>query len=214
VKYAALLFDLDGTLVDSIPLWKEATLAALAEAHITMSPDQFDALYREDVIIRIWLAQKGYAEDFIDAIRASRDAMYLKNLAERCPWFPGAEELLQSLAGRYPMALITNSHRAYVDAIQQRLPLDRFFPLTITEDDMGGFRKPHPHSLFLATDALKVDPARCLCVGDRLLDVEFAHAGGAHGCIVPGTYTTTEAMEQADLVVPSLTELGAAAGLS
>jgi HAD superfamily hydrolase (TIGR01549 family) len=207
MKYQALLFDLDGTLINSIDLWGEASVAACAAAGIGITMEMFREWYKRDYVLKLWLKEQGYSQATIDAVRADRDVRYMAALRKKITWLPGASEILEQCLGRIPLALVTNSHRRYVEATCERLPLEKYFPVIVTDDDMGKFRKPHPHGFFLATETLGVDPKKCLSIGDRFVDVETSHASGMSCCIVQGAYTTEDAMKKAEFPRHSLLEL-------
>ncbi|MFA6523755.1 MAG: HAD family phosphatase [Candidatus Peribacteraceae bacterium] len=213
MKYRALLFDLDGTLVNSIDLYGEAVIEAFRSIGIAVGKEHFREWYGRAMHFRDWIAEFGYTEDDVPLLRRSRDEHYIALLKEKVTWCKGAEEALNFLYGKIPLGLITGSWKSYTDAIDERLGDNRYFQTIITSDDMGKFMKPHPHGLLLAADRLKVKPEDCLYVGDQLFDVEAAQAAGMPCCIVHGKFTPDEAIQKADIVVKSMRELKAVAEL-
>ncbi|HRH93792.1 MAG TPA: HAD family phosphatase [Candidatus Peribacteria bacterium] len=204
--YDAILFDLDGTLVDTIDLYKEACLAALGGAGLRFTTEDFARLYPTACSFSDWVIHGGGKEEHIEPLRGIRDNAYCALLRERTVFLDGAEELLTALTGR-PMAIVTGSWKSYVDAIDEKLKVSRRVGHLITADDMGDFHKPHPHGLFLAADRLGVDPAKCLYVGDQMFDVGASRAAGMKSCCMVSRHTPAQAIAEADMVVRSLPEL-------
>ncbi len=207
VRYKALLFDLDGTLVNSIDLYGEAVIAALKDIGDDFSQDAFHDWYVHGQHLRQLLAKYGKTEEGWPGVRGNRDRRYIDLLEENIDWCAGAKETLASFNGTVPMALVTGSWMKYVDAIDSRLHLHDFFRTFVTVDDIGTFTKPHPASLLLAADRLGVDPKKCLYIGDQMFDVAASKAAGMPCCIVRGDYTPEAAMEAADFGVGNLEEL-------
>ncbi len=207
VKYAALLFDLDGTLVNSIDLYGDAVIASMKEIGDDFSKEAYRDWYIHGQHLRQLLEKYGKTEEEWPDVRGDRDRRYIELLKEKVAWCVGAKETLEYFSGKIPMALVTGSWMEYVDASDGKLDLKKYFQTIVTVDDIGKFTKPHPHSLLLAADRLGFDSKECLYIGDQLFDVVASKAAGMPCCIVKGAYTPKEAMEQADFVVKNLAAL-------
>jgi D-glycero-D-manno-heptose 1,7-bisphosphate phosphatase len=134
---------------------------------------------------------------------------------------PGAAAAVASVRdAAVPVALISNQSgvarrlitRAQVDAVNERLEEllgVRFDHIAICPhgpDDGCACRKPRPGMIFEAADALGIDAARCVMIGDIGADVEAAKAAGARGILVPTPVTRPEEVAAADEVVGDLAE--------
>lgn len=206
MNYDAILFDLDGTLVDTIDLYKQACLSTLGNAGLRFTAEDFDRLYPVGCSFNDWILQGGGKENQIADLRKTRDSTYCELLRTEASFLHGAEELLTSLAGRR-MSIITGSWNSYVDAIDDKLRVRRHMEYVVTADDMGDFHKPHPHGLFLAADQMGVDPKSCLYIGDQMFDVGASRAAGMTSCCLVSRHTPAQAIKEADMVVRSLPEL-------
>ncbi|MET8167161.1 HAD-IA family hydrolase [Streptomyces sp. NPDC005329] len=186
----AVLFDMDGTLVDTERLWWEAVERVAGRA--LTEADRPEVLGRPVEHTAHWLATTtgrpaaGLAEalhrEFADRVRAG--------VVPR----PGALALLDALAREgVPTALVTASPRAVADTVLDALGASRF-AVTVTADDTE-HTKPAPDPYLAACRALGVDPAACVAVEDTETGVTSAEAAG---CAV--------------LAVPSLAPIGAAPG--
>lgn len=213
MKYKALLFDLDGTLIDSIPLWEQAMQEMFSMCGITLTHEDFCAIYAPSAQMGIWLQKYGIDPARQDELRAIRNARYIDLLRTRVTWCPDARELLEHLRGNVPLALLTNSHREWVEAIDERLSLLQYFTVVLTADEMGNIGKSHPHNFLVAADRMGVDPAMCANIGDMDIDVDPPHQAGMQSIIVRTPLTPHSAIANADIVVKNLRELKAIAEL-
>lgn len=177
-QYDAVLFDLDGTLLDTADDLGAAVNFVLRE-------HQFPELNRE----QYWplashgargLLQKGFAEQLNDfdfpTLRQQLLDYYHQNIAVHTRFFAGVSELLASLSTRdIPWAVVTNKPEALTHQLL------RYFPeFSACQSIIGGdtlsVAKPHPQSLLLAAQQLDVTAERCLYVGDAERDMQAAKA--------------------------------------
>ncbi|MFF5304907.1 HAD-IA family hydrolase [Streptomyces sp. NPDC013161] len=186
----AVLFDMDGTLVDTERLWCEA-VEQVAGRTLT-DADQPEVLGRPVEHTADWLARTtgGSAADLAAALHREFAARVRTGIVPR----PGALALLDALArDGVPTALVTASPRAVADTVLDALGASRF-AVSVTADDTGR-TKPAPDPYLAACRALGVDPAACVAVEDTQTGVSSAEAAG---CAV--------------LAVPSLAPIDAAPG--
>lgn len=177
---AAVLWDMDGTLVDSEPYWLAAEKALVETAGAVWNPAILphmigSALLRSAELLREWfaldLAPQVIVDTLIDDVldRMERDGV---------PWRPGARELLLALADAgVPCALVTMSWKRMVDVVLDQLP-DGAFAAVVTGDAVTR-GKPHPEPYLTAARALGVDVARCVAIEDSTPGVASAEAAGA-----------------------------------
>jgi HAD superfamily hydrolase (TIGR01509 family) len=180
-SYAAVLWDMDGTLVDTEPYWTMAELG-LAERHGgTWSPEQSLEVVGFDLIdaARFIREQMGIEPSPAQIVEEMLDDV-IAQVEREVPWRPGARELLASLAeAGVPCALVTMSWSRFVEPILAHLP-DGAFAAVVTGDtvDRG---KPHPEPYLTAARQLDVLASECLAIEDS--DTGARSAAGA-GCTV------------------------------
>jgi HAD superfamily hydrolase (TIGR01509 family) len=188
--FAAVLWDLDGTLIDSEPLWM-AGEHELAEKHgSTWTQEDGLALVGNSLLesghyIKNRLGSDMSPEDIVDflVIRLA-DA-----LGREIPWRPGAVELVNALddAG-VPQALVTMSYAAIARPVAAALPL-----AAVVTGDLVTHGKPHPEPYLRAAELLGVDAADCLAIEDSGTGATSANAAGCHVLVVPHFVNVPEA---------------------
>ncbi|MDX3117300.1 HAD-IA family hydrolase [Streptomyces scabiei] len=186
----AVLFDMDGTLVDTERLWWEAVEEAAGRP--LTEADRPEVLGRPVEHTARWLAAVTGrpAPELAEALHREFAGRVRADVVPR----PGALALLDALAREgVPTALVTASPRAVADTVLDALGATRF-AVTVTADDTER-TKPDPDPYLAACRALGVDPAACVAVEDTETGVSSAEAAG---CTV--------------LAVPSLAPIGAAPG--
>jgi HAD superfamily hydrolase (TIGR01509 family) len=185
VQPAAVLWDMDGTLVDTEPYWIECEHELVAEfdgtwssadAHSIVGFDLLDAA----VILRdrggVRLEPHRIVERLLDGVIA--------RAASALPWRPGAADLLaQCAALGVPCALVTMSWRRLADAVIAAAPPGSF-AASVTGDEVRN-GKPDPEPYVTAAAALGVDPGRCVAIEDSPTGVASALAAGCATLGVP-----------------------------
>ena len=208
MKYSAILFDLDGTLVETIHLWQKAYLEMLNAHGIAMSLEDFmERVYYPNAHYRDVLKAEGLQED-IETFREERDALYCALLREQTQWVDGAQDVLSKARSTSAVGMMTGSWQRYVDSIDEKLSVSPHFQAIVTCDDtQGGNSKPRPYGLELCAERLHVDPKQCIYIGDMHYDITAANAAGMTSCLVWGEHTPVGADENADLVFDSLKDV-------
>ncbi|MFF0743220.1 HAD family hydrolase [Streptomyces sp. NPDC004111] len=201
---AALLCDMDGTLVDTEHQWLEVVAALLREHGVTATPE-------------VLAPFAGAAIDTAADLLADRhgltgtaqrlDAEFTALVAAGVTVQPGALRLLDSArALGIPVALVTASERKVADLVLKGLGTERFAASVAQGDTVRG--KPHPDPYLAAAQALGVDPADCLAVEDTPTGAAAALAAGCRLLAVPSV-PGIEAGART-VVVASLTDVGLA----
>ncbi len=182
---AAVLWDMDGTLVDTEPYWV-ATEFAMAEKYGgTWShehamnlvgnalPDSADYIRAHMGIDR---TREEIVEELLDGVVA--------RVEESVPWRPGAQELLADLVRRgVPCALVTMSWQRFVDPILAQLPSDTF--ASVVTGDRVEHGKPHPEPYLTAAADLGLAPGDCVAIEDSNTGATSAAAAGCTVVCVP-----------------------------
>lgn len=180
--FAAVLWDLDGTVVDTEPLWMAAE-HELAEAHGAIWTEEDglalvgNPLIESGRYIQRRLQSHLSPEEIVDTLVAQ----LAEALRREIPWRTGARDLIGALdAAGVPQALVTMSYAPIAEPVAAVLP----FGAVVTGDQVT-HGKPHPEPYLRAAELLGVDAADCLAVEDSGTGATSANAAGCHVLVVP-----------------------------
>ena len=183
---AAVLFDMDGTLVDTEKLW-DVSLRDLATRYGGVLSDTARAAIigsSAPNTMRLLSADLGRPDIDLEEGAAWLIARTAELFAEGIPWRPGAAELLAAVrAAGVPTALVTNTGRGLVDIALDTLGATNF-DAVICGDEVA-FAKPHPEPYLAAARALGVEPDRCVAVEDSVTGLASARAAGCALLAIP-----------------------------
>lgn len=182
----AVLWDLDGTVIDSEPYWIGAEHEIVALHGGQWSDELAHALVGSDLIVSAQFIKDNSPvawepERIVDELLTR----VIAHVRRHVPWRPGALELLTALhAHGVPMALVTMSWRRLTDAVLAAPEVDGLFAAVVTGDEVAR-GKPHPDPYLAAADRLGVDPERCVAIEDSPTGVRSAVAAGVPTVAVP-----------------------------
>ena len=194
-KPAAVLWDMDGTLVDTEPYWIECEHELVAEFGDQWTDEDARSLIGFDLLdAAAVLRQRGGVRlDPIDIVERLQTGV-IARVRERIPWRAGARELLSELNEQdVPCALVTMSWQPLAETVVAALAPLRFQAIVTGDAVANG--KPHPEPYLRAADLLGVDAEQCVAIEDSPTGVTSA---GAAGCVV--------------VAVPNLVDIGPAPG--
>jgi len=174
----AVLWDLDGTLVDTEPYWIECEFALVAAHGGSWSDEHAHALVGKDLLTSArYLRRHGGVDLPPPAIVEHLVDGVLARLGRAVPWRPGARELLAELRELgVPCALVTMSYRRLAAAVVGALPAGSFATVVAGDDVTHG--KPHPEAYLTAAARLGVAPADCVAIEDSPTGLAAAVAAG------------------------------------
>jgi HAD superfamily hydrolase (TIGR01509 family) len=181
---AAVLWDMDGTLVDTEPYWLAAETELVQAWGGEWTLDDGLALVGSSLQrSALILASRGVQLESDEIIQVLTDRV-IAQLADEVPWRPGARELLVALhEADVPTALVTMSIRRMADYIAEAAGFPAFHAVIAGDEVVNG--KPDPEPYLRAAQALGVDPSECIAVEDSEFGVASAVASGATTLAVP-----------------------------
>lgn len=183
-----MLWDMDGTLVDSEKLWDISMHALYARMGAVLTPEVRESTVggSAETVMRIVYDDIGLDPDPV-AMAESADWLhdYTGELFEQgLPWRPGAQEMLDSLtAAGIPMALVTNTRRELAERALNSIGR-HYFSVTVCGDEVES-GKPAPDPYLRAAELLGVSTAHCLAVEDSVTGTTSAEAAGCPVLVVP-----------------------------
>lgn len=202
---AAVLFDLDGLLVDSEPVWTIAEKEIVSELGGRWDASVKAAILGRSIDVNsrelVRIAGSAVAPEVVQQRLLTRMAELFRI---HLPWRPGAVALLDALhRARVPLALVSSSYRVLVDAALDTIGAHRF-TTTVAGDEVRR-PKPHPEPYLTAAARLGVHPAACVVFEDSPTGIA---AGEAAGCVCVGVPDVVALQPAPDRpVFASLTEV-------
>jgi HAD superfamily hydrolase (TIGR01509 family) len=173
---AAVLWDMDGTLVDTEPYWIEEEYILVSEYGGSWSDEDAHNLVGNDLLVSanyirdvggVTLPPEQIIERLLEKV--------IERVRKHIPWRPGARELLAELQALHvPCALVTMSYQSLAQAVVQTLPAGSFRVIVAGDDVAHG--KPHPEPYLTAAARLGVRPQSCVAIEDSLTGVASAEA--------------------------------------
>ncbi|BBL76537.1 phosphoglycolate phosphatase [Methylomagnum ishizawai] len=210
-----IVFDLDGTLVDSAPDIAQAVDIMLGRLGLPRAGE---------VRVRGWIGNgvemlvkraltgvarpEGEPPRFREALDLFMDA-YAGHMCDRSRVYPGVMDGLAAIkAGGFPTACVTNKHSRFTQTLLEQLGLAPYLDF-VGSGDQFGQHKPHPEPLLKTAAHFGVAPAQSLMVGDSANDAEAAHRAGFMLALVPYGYhgAVDLAALEPDVVVESIADL-------
>jgi HAD superfamily hydrolase (TIGR01509 family) len=207
----ALVFDLDGVLLDSEQVWNEAKEQLTRETGgrwreaaprdmMGMSSPEWARYLREELGVPLEI------EAISDDVVRRMERIY----RERLPLIDGAREAVERLAPVLPLGLASSSNREIIDLFLDLSGLGRHFSVSVSSEEVER-GKPAPDVFLEVARRLRADPARSVAVEDSENGIRAAHAAGMRVLALPNPHYPPEpdALAEADDVLSSLDELTA-----
>lgn len=207
---AAVIFDLDGVIVDSEIWWHEERASWARSLGLTWSHEDSRAVMGANSkgwarIMRERMGLDPASEPEIEAEVVRRVA---GRFAGGAPVIDGAVDAVRRIAADWPVAIASSAHRAVIDAALHATGLDAVIPIVVSSDDVE-HGKPEPDVYLAAAARLSVAPGACLVVEDSINGIRAAMAAGMTVVLVPNASVppAAGASDLADVVLPRLADL-------
>lgn len=201
----AVIFDMDGLMIDSEPLAIQAWQTTVGRLGRVIGETVLTRMFGlREIECAAMLQAELSLPVTVQALLHQRNEIFLNSLPGRLKAMPGLRELLAELqARRLRCAIATSGERHYVTVVMRELSLDGVFEtIVVAEDVTRG--KPAPQVYLLAARRLGLPPADCLVLEDAPNGVIAAKAAGMTCVAVPNEFTRQLDLSAADTVLPSL----------
>lgn len=205
---AAIIFDMDGVLMDSEPLHLRATRFALGDRAQSYTERDNQAFFgaTDPEMFRVLRIIFDLDASTDELVRRKREHL-LSLIRTEGRGLPGVPEIpLRFREAGLRLGLVSASARPVIDVILEAVGLSGAFETVVSGDEVAR-GKPAPDGYLMAARRLAVDPGRCIVIEDTRNGVLAAKAAGMTVAAVPGPTTTHEDFSPADLVLPSLEAL-------
>jgi HAD superfamily hydrolase (TIGR01509 family) len=205
----AIIFDMDGLLVDSEPLWRIAEIETLSAVGVPITEE--DAVQttglRTDEVVELWYARYPWPDPPRKEIEARIITRLIALVRERGELMPGVIETLQAVSGAgYPLAIASSSSSEIITAVLDTLGIASYFQVAQSAEHEP-YGKPHPGVYIEAARRLGVEPRQCLAFEDSPNGVIAAKAARMRCIAVPDPALADDhRLRAADLILPSLVD--------
>ena len=206
---AAVVFDLDGVLVDSEHVWDEVREALARERGGRWHPRaQADMMGMSSVEWSRYMHDVIGLTEQAEEINAEVVERMLARYAERLPLIDGAVDAVERLARVFRLAVASSSNRELIDAVLAGARIEPLFEVTVSSEQVER-GKPAPDVYRETSRRLGLEPAACAAVEDSANGIRSAHAAGMRVIAIPNRrYPPAEdALALADVTLTSLQEL-------
>lgn len=207
-KVRAVIFDMDGVLVDSEPLINAAAIMMFEEQGLIVQPDDFlpfvgageeryigGVAEKYDFPLDLTVAKQRTYEIYLDLVPARLEA------------FPGARDFVLSCRNAgLRVAVASSADRIKVAANLQKLDLPLEFWDVVVTGEQAKQKKPSPEAFLFAARSMNVEPSECVVVEDAVNGIQAARAGGMR-CIAVATTFPAERLGQADVVRSEISQI-------
>ena len=180
--FDAVIFDLDGTLLDTESLTQAAGILAFADCGITVEPAFLHGLIGRDDVTGAGIIRAHFPKLDFDIFTQAWKSRVIEHYSAGIPLKPGTHDLLGAIT--LPMAMATSSTRAQLDFKMGVTDIAVYFRHFVTFNDVS-HAKPAPDPFLLAAQLLGVDPTRCVAFEDSETGAEAAHRAGMTVVQVP-----------------------------
>ena len=206
---AAVVFDLDGVLIQTEEIWDEVREELARERGA-----RYDAEAQRAMMGMSSLEWSAFMHDELgipeppEQISAEVVWRMERRYRERLPLIDGAREAVERMAARWPLGLASSSNRPLIDAVLELAGLAEFFQVTVSSEEVAR-GKPAPDVYLEAARRLGVPPERCAAVEDSHSGIRSAKAARMRVIAVPNPSFPPgdEALSEADVVLGSLAQL-------
>ncbi len=206
----AVIFDMDGVLVDSEPLWRLAERQIFAEVGLELTDADCESTMgmRSDEVIEHWFRLSPWQGATCVEVEARLEGRMRELLTENATAMPGVVESIAMVRVEgLALGLATSSAPPLIDAVLTKLRLGDAFAIahSAIDEELG---KPHPAVFLTTARLLGVEPSECVAIEDSVAGVRSGKAAGMRVIAVPPPHLFNDAgYDEADIKLHSLEEL-------
>lgn len=207
----AVLFDLDGTLVDSMWVWPEVDIVYLGRMGLSVPEDLQEKIEGMGFTeVALYFKQRFPISDSVEQIKETWNEMAMDAYVHRVPLKPGVRRLLKYLRehGIF-MGVASSNSRELIEAVLKSQGIEQYFDCIVTSCDVKR-GKPAPDVYLEAARKLKADPRKCLVFEDIVAGIQAGNAANMTTCAIEDSYSAAQRREkrqEADYYLTSYEEL-------
>lgn len=208
--FEAVIFDMDGVLVNSEPFYVEVEQTNFRQLGLVISEEEHQT-YQGTATDRMWQLIKerhGIEHPVEELVKMTNSLVtpYFKSL-EQMDSMPGVEKLILNLKEKgIPLALASSSYSDVIEIILQKTGLKKYFDVVVSSQ-MACASKPEPDIFLLTAKKLGVQPEKCVVIEDSTNGIKAAKAAGMFCIAFAGPGSELQDQSQADLIIKDFGEL-------
>ncbi len=205
----AVVFDLDGVIIDSEELWDEVREGLARERGGRWSAQaQSDMMGMSSTEWSRYLHETVGLPEPPEEINREVVSRMLDRYSEHLPLIDGAVDAVKRLAAHWPLGVASSSNRELIDRVLEVSGLAPYFQTTASSEEVA-HGKPAPDVYLEAARRLGVEPSHCVAIEDSTSGIRSAHAAGMHVVAIPNRAfpPPDDALALADVVLESIKEL-------
>ena len=206
MKLQAVIWDMDGVLVDSEPIHLETWWAVFDQFNIKIHQEQLKRVFgmTSEMTIRT-LSDRPLDDRTINAMIQEKARKFQEEIRERAVILPGVRGWLDSFESNgIRQAVASSGKKKNIEIVLDKLRIDSYFGVVLDGDGLPS--KPQPHIFLKTAEMLDVIPLNCLVIEDSVAGIKAAKAAGMQ-CVGVGTTNPLEALSEADVAVENLAQL-------
>jgi mannitol-1-/sugar-/sorbitol-6-/2-deoxyglucose-6-phosphatase len=204
-----VIFDMDGLLIDSEPLWHEAAVEIMQEHKIVMSTEEYATSIglRTKEFLVYWFNKYGIEHAHAEATEAAINKLVIEKVRLNGLALPGVKYIMDFFQKKgFHIGLATSSPFSLIHVVVNKLGLANYFSAMSSAEQLP-YGKPHPQVYLDCASALGVDPSECLCFEDSFNGMIAVKASRMKCVVIPPAYQLNESRwNAADLKLTSLEE--------
>lgn len=209
MKINTAIFDMDGLLIDSEPLWKVAANEVFEEYGFTLTDDEyaFTVGMRTYEFVQHWIKHFNRSEEDIPFLNDKIINIVIKKIEQNGEPMPGATELVKKFKeNNFKVGIASSSPLALIEVVAKKLQIEQYVDILTSAEDLE-YGKPHPQVFIECAKILGTDPVNCIVFEDSFNGMIAAKAARMVCVVVPEKSLQTQSRwHAADLQLASLLE--------
>ncbi|MFH1291925.1 MAG: HAD family phosphatase [bacterium] len=202
----AIIFDMDGLIVDSEPLQCYCYTTTLKKFGVELSDKNFYKYFTtQGLDVHKYVKQEKIDLD-TNMVYQEKKKLYKKILKEKARLFPGVSQTIRLLKQKFELGLATSSSKMAVNIVLGSNNLKKYFSTIVTAEQISK-DKPDPEIFLTASNDLNIDPKNCLVLEDAQKGIVAAHRAGMKSIAIPNKHTKNNDFSLATRVLSSIKEI-------
>ena len=203
----AIIFDMDGVLIDSEPLWKIAEVEAFAKVGLDLTHTDCEETVglRIDQVVKMWHQKVGWTNKTCQEVERDIVDILIREIQSKGKELEGVSDSLDKIKSEgYKIGLATSSYERIIHVVLEKLEIAAYFDV-LHSAEHEEYGKPHPAVFINTAKKLKVNPEDCLVIEDSLNGVLAAKSARMKVLAIPEkTHQYDKRLNISDKIIPSL----------